>query len=231
MADQDQQRQGPGDVREVLRASWGRLVQMLGVDPEAAGPVFAALVQAHSEPGRYYHTLEHVRQVLGLLDAFGGRAADPAALHLAAWFHDVVYNPRANDNEERSARYARETLGRLAVTAERIARVARLILATKNHRPAEGDADSGLFLDADLAILGAPEEEYQAYAGAIRREYDWVSDAAYRAGRTEVLRSFLRRPRIYFTEGFFAAREDRARSNMEKEIAALSTGGGPHAAI
>jgi predicted metal-dependent HD superfamily phosphohydrolase len=231
MAGQDQPRQGPEDVGEVLRASWDGLLKMLGLDPDAAGAVFAALVQAYSEPGRYYHTLEHVRQVLGLLDAFGGRAADPAALQLAAWFHDVVYNPRANDNEERSARYARETLGRLAVTAERIARVARLILATKNHRPVEGDLDSGLFLDADLAILGAPEGEYQAYSGAIRREYDWVSDAAYRAGRKEVLRSFLRRPRIYFTEEFFAAREDRARSNMEKEIAALSTGGGPHAAI
>jgi predicted metal-dependent HD superfamily phosphohydrolase len=196
-----------------------------------ADEVFADLLRAYSGPGRYYHTLAHVRQVLGVLETGRARAADFAALQFAAWFHDAVYDPRAGDNEEQSAAAAGRALARMGVPAPSVAAAQGLILETKTHQPSADEYDRRLFLDADLAILGADEESYNAYARAVRQEYAWVPEPAYRAGRRQVLRAFLGRPRVYRTEALFAARESRARSNMEKEIGRLSGEGSPDAGL
>ena len=94
-------------------------------------------------------------------------------------------------------------------------------MATKGHQIDPNDADLGIFLDADLAILGTSPTEYQAYARSIRQEYRWVADADYRAGRTQVLASFLQRDRLYFTDLLFNELESIARFNIQQEIIAL----------
>jgi predicted metal-dependent HD superfamily phosphohydrolase len=81
-----------------------------------------------------------------------------------------------------------------------------------------------VLLDADLAILGATEERYRQYAADIRREYAWVPDAEYRAGRASVLEVFLARPRIYWHELTFEEGEARARANLRAELAGLRAG-------
>ena len=49
--------------------------------------------------------------------------------------------------------------------------VAELILATEKHSLAgTSHPDAALFLDAELSILGAPEQQYDEYAAAIRRD-------------------------------------------------------------
>src|SRR5262249_44897436 len=148
----------------------------------------------YGEPGRHYHTLEHVGAVLDTLDSLG--ESTPALL-LAAWYHDAVYDSRAADNEERSADLARATLAALGAPADGAAETARLSLLTKPHRTAEDDVAGQRLLDADLAVLGAEPATYDRYAAAIRREYAWVPEADYRAGRRRVLEGFLARPRIY----------------------------------
>lgn len=63
----------------------------------------------HGEPHRAYHNLSHVEDVLSSLDALlappRGAASpeDTAILILAAFFHDVVYNPKSTTNEKDSA--------------------------------------------------------------------------------------------------------------------------------
>jgi predicted metal-dependent HD superfamily phosphohydrolase len=143
-----------------------------------------------------------------------------AAVQLAAWLHDVVYETQAEENEEQSAAYAGRLLQRLALPAEVIATCQRLILTTKGHR-AGPDPDSPILLDADLAILGAAEPDYARYARAIRQEYAWVPEEQYRHGRTRVLQGFLQRGRIYLTEPMFQALEARARANVTREIQSL----------
>jgi predicted metal-dependent HD superfamily phosphohydrolase len=181
--------------------------------------VFGDVLRRHQR--RPYHNLGHVWQVLRALPAEpAGREA--ASLDFAAWLHDVIYDTRAKDNEERSADYAREVLASLGVPAEVREETARLILLTRTHETTLDDTRGQQLLDADLAILGENEPVYDAYAAAIRREYDWVSDADYRAGRRAVLERFLARPRIYFTERMYTARDARARANLAREIAALT---------
>ena len=195
-----------------------------GVAPADAYPVFDRLAAAYQEPGRYYHNLDHVAEVLKVVGRLGDLAANLPAVQLAAWFHDAVYDSRARDNEERSAELAAEVLRPLSVPEPTVSAVQTLIRATAHAGAEPADADAAVLLDADLSILGASEARYARYAEDVRREYAWVDEAAYRAGRARVLEGFLRRPRIYHTERMHAAGEEAARHNLRTEIAALAAG-------
>ena len=73
----------------------------------------------------------------------------------------------------------------------------------------------------DLSILGAGPDEFDAYERAIRREYSWVAEPAWRAGRAAVLRRFMERDRIFFSEEFRSRFEESARRNIARSLAAL----------
>jgi predicted metal-dependent HD superfamily phosphohydrolase len=212
------------DQHKDLAARWTATLRPYAPTDAAADAAFAALVAAYSEPHRAYHTLAHIAAVLATLDTLRERATDWLALELAAWFHDVVYDPRRADNEAQSAAVATRTLAGLGLPVRLIGRVAVLILQTQTHDPAPGDPDAPLLLDADLAILGAAPAEYARYTAAIRQEYAWVPDADYRAGRAAVLRRFLARPRLYHTDRLFHTLEAPARRNLTGEIATLTAG-------
>jgi predicted metal-dependent HD superfamily phosphohydrolase len=204
--------------------AWAELLQPYPAPPALREQVFTEIVRLYSSPERHYHTLDHLAAVLGHIDELSHRTRNLAAVRLAAWFHDAVYDPRAADNEEQSAALAADRLRLLGVPEQTVTAVQRLILLTKSHLAEAGDEDGQVLLDADLAILGAEEPDYQRYAAQIRREYEWVPETAYRQGRAAVLRRFLERPRIYFTEEMFRTREERARRNVRAEIARLTTG-------
>jgi predicted metal-dependent HD superfamily phosphohydrolase len=201
---------------------WEKLLQTWGIEQTEAQTAFAGLVAAYSSPGRVYHTLEHIQAMLQWIESLRDQAHDLAALQLSVWFHDSVYDPHAADNEEQSAAYAQSTLSHLGLPPSIIQIVARMILSTKTHQAGNDDVDYQILLDADLAILGAPSAEYENYARAIRKEYSWVAEAAYRTARVKVLQTFLQRSRIYWTEPMFVALEGQARENMRREIATLS---------
>ena len=180
------------------------------------------IAEEYQAENRSYHNFEHIENSLSFLDERRQEIRDLTGVKLAMWFHDVVYDTKANDNEERSAQYAQNYLEQLGIPEEIIAHVVALIRATVKHEAIENDSDSAIFLDADLAILGVSEENYDKYAAKIRKEYAWVSDEEYRTGRLKVLKSFLNRPRIYFTEEAGKELEQQARANIEREIIRLS---------
>ncbi|OKH19164.1 hypothetical protein NIES593_21225 [Hydrococcus rivularis NIES-593] len=184
--------------------------------------VFREFVTAYSQPYRSYHNLKHIQQVLDIVNEMRSLGNNLVAIQLAAWFHDVIYDPQAKDNEEKSAAYARTTLTRINVSQETIEKVEKMILMTKQHQDLSGDIDMQIFLDADLSILGSSPLEYQAYARAIRQEYAWVSEKEYRLKRKQVLENFLSRERIYSTDYLFKKLEMRSRENIQAEIKFLS---------
>lgn len=192
-------------------------------------PMRAELVSAYTAPERHYHDLRHIEAMLRLADDCGGAITDRDALEAAIWFHDAIYDTRRNDNEERSAALA---VARLADTAgeDRTGRIAAMIRATAGHAmPDLTDAaarrDCALFLDLDLAILGSPAADFNAYEAAVRREYDWVSESQWTLGRRAVLAGFLARPAIYVTDRFQASHEAAARGNVARAIARLDRAG------
>src|SRR5262249_37222356 len=130
----------------------------------------------------------------------------------------------AKDNERRSGELAVDLLGPLGVPASTIERIVSMIWATAHTSDGPpAFRDTQVLLDADLAILGASEERYARDAADIRKEYAWVPEANYRAGRIEVLTKFLAAPRIYLTQLMFEEGDQRARANMRAEIASLQT--------
>lgn len=204
-----------------LQTEWQALLAPLTVEQTAAQKAFDQLVTAYSEAGRYYHTLTHIQHVLATLADLRALAVNWPAVYLAAWFHDVIYDSHAADNEERSAALADITLAELVVAPEIIAATSRMILNTKTHHAEPDDFDSLVLLDADLAILGAPARQYDEYSRAIRQEYAWIAEADYRAGRKAVLQRFLQRDRLYFTAQIYNALQERARQNLLREIETL----------
>lgn len=210
----------PADSRQ-MQAAWLRLMAALAVDEQGAQVAFAQLAQRYAEPHRAYHTLAHAWQVVQHVERLAAAARDLPSLQAAAWLHDVVYDPRQPDNETRSADFAAGLLSPLGLAPALVARVQELIRLTAHHAPPSDD-DAQLLLDADLAILGAPQAEYARYAAAIRREFAWVEEAAYRAGRAAILRQFLQRPVIYHTPAMRREREQQARDNLQREIDRLA---------
>jgi predicted metal-dependent HD superfamily phosphohydrolase len=182
-----------------------------GADGDSAGRLWLDLGSRYSEHGRHYHTLDHIKASLGHLDAFGLSAA----LEGAIWFHDVVYDPARNDNEEQSAAFFMESTAGW-IDPDFADCIRRLILMTDPKTPRDHDHDSNLMVDIDLAILGAPATEYGAYADAIRCEYAHVAEEDFKKGRVAVLRGFLAAP-IYRTESFVGL-ETTARQNILNEL-------------
>lgn len=176
-------------------------------------PVWSELVERYSEPHRAYHTLEHLGHCLIEWDLAEPTVRDSDEVELAIWFHDSVYDVRANDNELRSAGLADRCLEKAGLPDDLRARVRRLILATQHAAAAETEAAAWL-VDVDLAILGQPRDRYARFEKEIRIEYQWVSEVEFRAGRSAVLRRFLDRPSIYATDSFRGRYEAHARDNL-----------------
>ena len=174
------------------------------------------LLVAWDRPG--YHDLRHLSEVLDRLNDLdrAGVVFDRVPVVLAAWFHDAVYDGRA-DAEERSAQLAGERL-----PDPPAAEVARLVRMTEHHQAFPDDLNAAALSDADLAILAASPSRYAGYTLDVRREHAHVPDADFRAGRTKVLSDLLDGPSLFRTPQGRTMWEQRARSNVTAEIARLA---------
>ncbi|AYN40735.1 hypothetical protein D9753_19670 [Streptomyces dangxiongensis] len=214
MADLDALRLRFARALEAARAPGG------GPDPT---PYADNLLIRWQEPQRRYHTVAHLTEVLDRVDVLAPCATDPDVVRLAAWFHDAVYLPERSENEERSARLAERALPEAGLSAAKTAEVARLVRLTVTHDPAPSDRDGQVLCDADLAVLAAPPSAYAAYTVRIREEYHFVPDAAFRTGRSAVLRQLLDLPRLFRTPYGQEHWEATARHNLTGELEMLST--------
>lgn len=181
---------------------------------------WAAVVGAWSEPHRSYHDLAHLAAVLGIVDELAGHAADPVAVRLAAWYHDIAYDPQRSDNEEVSA--ARARIGLLGLVDDAtVAEVERLVLLTAGHDPEPDDADGAVLCDADLAVLASPPAAYAGYASAVRTEYGHLSDEQFTAGRIAVLEQLLALPELFRVPVAAERWTEPARANLTAELTLL----------
>ncbi len=203
---------------EELRASWFDLLQKSSADIKIRNKIFAELIYNYCAPERSYHNLEHVKEVLNLLEQAKNIYKTTNVLKFSVWFHDCIYNPRNRDNEAKSAEYATKALKQLHINAEIIRSIAQIILSTINHQPLLEGINNLIFLDVDLAILGSTSDKYLKYSQAIRQEYSHLSDRDYQQGRKKILKQFLARKRIYYTDYFYQRLDATARKNLQTEI-------------
>jgi predicted metal-dependent HD superfamily phosphohydrolase len=204
---------------------WRAFWAVSGAGGDARG-AFDALDARYREPHRSYHGWGHILACLEELDSVRALCANPVAVELGLWYHDAVYDPRARDNERRSAALAREAGIGMGLAEGTVSEAEALILATAHTGRAAGERhaapDERIILDIDLAILGSAPRRFAAYGRAIRAEYSFLADSEYAEGRTAVLQSLLARPRIYLTDAFGKRLESLARENIRAGLGRLA---------
>lgn len=197
------------------------------VDPPLAipPPQWAALEAAYATPLRAYHNFQHVHEVLRQYQLVAGNAdwLQPAEAYLAVLYHDAIYEAGRADNESRSAELAIEHIARwLPEAGIEAARVAELIHLTARHgrlAPADVDRDAALFLDCDMAILGAEPAAFDAYDRGIAAEYrGHVPAWVFKLNRRRFLKGLLGRERIYLSDFFHARLDAQARINLRRAV-------------
>ncbi len=213
----------PPDIPAALQSIFTDLV--LRYTPHTAMPheLWQELLAGYTQPNRHYHNLNHIAAVLAALMPVQANVKDWDALLFSVFYHDVVYDVAQTDNEAQSAELALSRLSEMGFPAERTAHCYQHILATQRHEPST-DADTNLFTDADLSILGQPAKDYETYTQQIRQEYSMYPDSLYLPGRAKVLMHFLAMPHIFKTDYFQHQYETQAKTNLSAELALLSSG-------
>ena len=174
-----------------VKGKWEKLGQELAFDASFVSSIWDKIESLYSEPGRHYHTLTHIEELLHLADAHQHDLEKHSVVGLSILFHDIIYNPKAGDNEEQSAIMFEESLGSL-LDANMRKLVCDYIIATKTHDVSSSiDRDLQYFIDFDVAVLGAQRPKYIQYAAHIRQEYIHVKESDYCHERSRFMRAFL----------------------------------------
>ena len=187
------------------------------------------LRRRYGEPHRAYHGQSHIDAMLRGLREEAAWIRHPDAVALAIWYHDAIYDPSSTDNEARSAELLRVELDGLVGPAT-LQMADLMIRATADHLipehlPEEMRQDVAIFLDLDLAVLGADAADYDAYETGIAAEFEPVHGAGvFRLGRAGFLRDLLARDRLFHTDRFHQALDEAARVNLRRALEHLTTG-------
>lgn len=194
----------------------------------------------YTEPSRFYHTLQHLREMCELLLPHKDEMHDRDYFTAVGFiiFHDAIYSTRTindiQENENRSADMACHVLrthigqgdqvGRWTFDmSDAVSHIEALIRASKHHEiDPQADPLGALLLDIDMAILAADRGRYKVYADQVRQEYTYhglLTDRDFMEARsTMFLKEKLDKPRIFLTDHFEAKYADQARDNMRWEI-------------
>ena len=211
-----------------------KLLCSVGADPAKATLVVKALFDLYDHPDRHYHNLDHVTACLRSVawlqfdreahKSFQLGSGDIKVIEAALLFHDAIYDPRRQDNEEASAAFFKKTMADLNVKGIFVEEAMRAILATQHGVGTPGSLTSKWVVDIDLGIFYTDENVFDTYEKYVRREYDFVEDAAWITGRSKVLQSFLDREWIYTTPLYRRLYEGTARGNIKRSLARLEKG-------
>lgn len=170
---------------------------------------------------RYYHNLDHLTFMLNELDDIKYKFIIKQInnIELSIFYHDIVYEFDAVDNEEKSANKAINCLLRCeSIDLDTIREVNKMILATKNHYTEESYIE--YFLDIDMLILASESDVYLKYAENIRKEYWFYLEYEYNIGRKNILNKMLKTP-IFKSVYYHTRYETKAIENIKKELEAL----------
>ncbi|MGL4172992.1 MAG: HD domain-containing protein [Actinomycetota bacterium] len=206
-----------------LLGGWVRHTRSLApridrTDLEAAG---LDLMNRYAEPHRTYHDGRHLTEVITAIAVLAEHAQDLSAVMLAGWWHDAVYVPGADGNENSSAVIATATLAGWNADPQRAMHIGDLIRMTAQHRPG-ADPDAQVLSDADLAILSSHPDRYAEYTLDVRREYILMSDDVFAIGRAAILSDLVDRDSLYATPFARDHWERHARTNIAAELDRLT---------
>lgn len=108
-----------------------------------------------------YHSVAHTRDdvvpaATRLADIEGVAGEDRLLLLSAAWYHDIGFVVRYEDNEEFAVQIARQALPRFGYNSEQLEVIEGIIMATRLPQTPHNLLEA-IIADADLDVLGTPE--------------------------------------------------------------------------
>lgn len=131
-------------------------------------------LERYNEPHRFYHNWDHINYMLTKANELDILTDN---LLFAIVFHDIIYDLRADDNEEKSVqlfnKYYQNDI------------IEQAILDTKTHKPTNDI--SRLLCDLDLDVLYDNYERFVDYENKIFKEYQFVDYKIYKEKRLEIL--------------------------------------------
>jgi predicted metal-dependent HD superfamily phosphohydrolase len=204
----------------ILERVWSELCLKFTLDQEKISEAWDEIFRCYREAARAYHTLDHIRSLVELIEEYSADIDNKSMLLFTAFYHDIVYIPGSSDNEKDSATIAVTRMKQLDVPDKIIQEANELILLTKSHADVSPSTtqDMLLFLDMDLSILGTSPDVYHRYRENVRMEFKAFSDFLFRNGRRSFLKSQLERSVIFHTVQFRNRYEAQARINMLSEL-------------
>ncbi len=205
----------------MLKETFIELVTNYTGNHNLVNELWSEIERSYSDKKRHYHTLQHLETLLMELKEVKTEIQKWNAVLFSLYYHDIVYNTRTSDNEEKSAEHAEKKMQQMSVSKEIIEQCKNQILATKSHIKS-ADSDTNYFTDADLSILGQPWEIYSLYYKNIRKEYATYPDLLYNPGRKKVLVHFLAMESIFKTSHFYKKFEIQAKKNLQMELDLLN---------
>lgn len=215
------------DVFGELRA--GMVLRMFGIGEFESSALVAELKKKYEEPHRFYHTWEHVVELLDRLFECACATDMPqeemAALGVAVLFHDSVYEVSRTyyrDNEIHSAEYAKRALSSRGAEGCRVENVYRLIRETAHaDKTKPTERLSTILHDLDMSILGSSPERYALYVSDIVAEFGIYPGREFAKGRLELLNAWIADEDLFVTAYGKERFLSQARRNMESETANL----------
>lgn len=218
---------GAYDAPEWLIAEWMRTLAGAGATADEAQvrATGQRLLDRWSAPGRHFHNLRHLAEVLARVDELSEETHEPDLVRLAAWYHGAIftaeekvsYAHRGGEDEQASAALAKVELSELGLPPASVDRVATLVTALRRHASRPDDFDCAVLCDADLAMLAGDPQRYKTYLAEIRAEYSHLPVEEFVRARIAILKKLDARPTL-FSSPLGTAWEAPARQNVQAEL-------------
>ena len=115
----------------MLTDTFLQLVNKYSKDKELATNLWLEIFTKYSDSKRQYHTIDHLEAIIVDLTEVKDKIEDWDTTLLAVFYHDIIYKASSSTNEGDSAKLAMQKLSEIGYPAEKIAKCANMILATK----------------------------------------------------------------------------------------------------
>jgi pantetheine-phosphate adenylyltransferase len=149
---------------------------------------YTILLSMWNESHRAYHTQNHLLDLIEQINESKSKfesQKDYEKMILCALFHDCVYDPMRNDNEEKSAEFF---MNCCQEKNQDILDIKQMILDTKTHEATTPLSEK--FNELDMNIVERDFNQLLEWERGIREEYKAYGDM-YKMGRLQFLENLL----------------------------------------
>lgn len=148
------------------------------------------IIDKYFEPHRYYHNIDHLKDLLRQIDEANVTPQDKLALEVTALFHDAIYIPDFKNNELLSARFLKYNgKPRMIEFDTVINTIYNTIIDTKTHKARSEFSEVFCKMDINSLVQGSGVTLIQNEI-KLFKEFQKYSFSEYKKGRKEFLNKF-----------------------------------------